>query len=163
MDLMTNHIAKIICDTDLPNSNGFGTVRLNKKEAEILAAKLVLGLYPQDNLVADFEQQLKTEKAKYSLAVECYRDVYNKLQRIETGKFDFIWHKTEDGDFPESDNEVLCYCEDEDLCRYYTLGTYHPLKVNEHVGLAVNPHWNFDMLLLANSKVIAWTEVPQYE
>jgi hypothetical protein len=62
---MTNHIAKIICDTDLPNSNGFGTVRLNKKEAEILAAKLVSGLYPQDNLVADFEQQLKTEKAKY--------------------------------------------------------------------------------------------------
>lgn len=27
MDLMTNYIAQIICDTDLPNSNGFGTVR----------------------------------------------------------------------------------------------------------------------------------------
>ena len=107
MDLMTNHIAKIICDTDLPNSNGFGTVRLNKKEAEILAAKLVSGLYPQDNLVVDFEQQLKTEKAKYSLAVECYRDVYNKLQRIETGKSDFVWHKTADGEFPE--NVKKCY------------------------------------------------------
>ena len=150
-DLMTNHIAKIICDTDLPNSNGFGTVRLNKKEAEILAAKLVSGLYPQDNLVADFEQQLKTEKAKYSLAVECYRDVYNKLQRIETGKFDFIWHKTEDGEFPEIGQEVLCFCHGARMSRFYTLGTYHPSQF-----------WSLDFTHM-EGKVIAWTEVPQYE
>lgn len=150
-DLMTNHIAKIICDTDLPNSNGFGTVRLNKKEAEILAAKLVSGLYPQDNLVADFEQQLKTEKAKYSLAVECYRDVYNKLQRIETGKFDFIWHKTEDGEFPEIGQEVLCFCQGARMSRFYTLGTYHPSQF-----------WSLDFTHM-EGKVIAWTEVPQYE
>lgn len=151
MDLMTNHIAKIICDTDLPNSNGFGTVRLNKKEAEILAAKLVLGLYPQDNLVADFEQQLKTEKAKYSLAVECYRDVYNKLQRIETGKSDFVWHKTEDGEFPEIGQEVLCFCQGARRSQFYTLGTYHPSQF-----------WSLDFTHM-EGKVIAWTEVPQYE
>lgn len=156
MDLMTNHIAKIICDTDLPNSNGFGTVRLNKKEAEILAAKLVLGLYPQDNLVADFEQQLKTEKAKYSLAVECYRDVYNKLQRIETGKSDFVWHKTGNGEFPEKCQEVLCCCVGErGLC--YTLGTYHPLQIDN-----VLPQWSLDCTYM-KSKVIAWAEIPKYE
>lgn len=151
MDLMTNHIAKIICDTDLPNSNGFGTVRLNKKEAEILATKLVSGLYPQDNLVADFEQQLKTEKAKYSLAVECYRDVYNKLQRVETGKFDFIWHKTEDGEFPEIGQEVLCFCQGARRSQFYTLGTYHPSQF-----------WSLDFIHM-EGKVIAWTEIPQYE
>ncbi len=47
MDNMANRIAKIICETDLPNSNGFGTVRLNKKEAEILATKLAAGMCPQ--------------------------------------------------------------------------------------------------------------------
>ena len=151
MDLMTNHIAKIICDTDLPNSNGFGTVRLNKKEAEILAAKLVSGLYPQDNLVADFEQQLKTEKEKYSLAVECYRDVYNKLQRVETGKFDFIWHKTEDGEFPKIGQEVLCFCQGARRSQFYTLGTYHPSQF-----------WSLDFTHM-EGKVIAWTEIPQYE
>lgn len=151
MDLMTNHIAKIICDTDLPNSNGFGTVRLNKKEAEILAAKLVSELYPQDNLVADFEQQLKTEKAKYSLAVECYRDVYNKLQRIETGKSDFVWHKTADGEFPEIGQEVLCFCQGARRSQFYTLGTYHPSQF-----------WSLDFIHM-EGKVIAWTEIPQYE
>lgn len=156
MDLMTNHIAKIICDTDLPNSNGFGTVRLNKKEAEILAAKLVSGLYPQDNLVADFEQQLKTEKEKYSLAVECYRDVYNKLQRIETGKSDFVWHKTADGEFPEKCQEVLCCCVNEGGLGY-TLGTYHPLQIDN-----VLPKWSLDCTYM-KSKVIAWAKIPKYE
>lgn len=157
MDLMTNHIAKIICDTDLPNSNGFGTVRLNKKEAEILAAKLVSGIYPYDNLVADFEQQLKTEKAKYSFAVECYRDVYNKLQRIETGKSDFVWHKTENGEFPEKCQEVLCCCQDERLCKFYTLGTYHPSQIDD-----ILPKWSLDCTYM-KGKVIAWTEIPKYE
>lgn len=156
MDLMTNHIAKIICNTDLPNSNGFGTVRLNKKEAEILAAKLVLGLYPQDNLVADFEQQLETEKAKYSLAVECYRDVYNKLQRVETGKSDFVWHKTADGEFPEKCQEVLCCCVGERGLGY-TLGTYHPLQIDN-----VLPKWSLDCTYM-KSKVIAWAKIPKYE
>lgn len=151
MDLMTNYIAKIICNTDLPNSNGFGTVRLNKKEAKILAAKLVPILSSQDNLDTDFEQQLKTEKAKYSLAVECYRDVCNRLQRIETGKSDFVWHKTGDGEFPEKCKEVLCCCVDERLCKFYTLGTYHPSQF-----------WSLDFIHM-EGKVIAWTEIPQYE
>ena len=156
-DLMTNHIAKIICDTDLPNSNGFGTVRLNKKEAEILAAKLVPVLSSQDNLVANFEQQLKTEKAKYSLAVECYRDVYDKLQRIATGKSDFIWHKTENGEFPEKCQEVLCCCVDERLSKFYTLGTYHPSQIDNLL-----PKWSLDCTYM-KGKVIAWTEIPKYE
>lgn len=155
-DLMTNHIAKIICDTDLPNSNGFGTVRLNKKEAEILAAKLVPILSSQDELVADFEQQLKTEKAKYSLAVECYRDVYNKLQRIETGKSDFVWHNTADGEFPEKCQEVLCCCVAERGLGY-TLGTYHPLQIDN-----VLPKWSLDCTYM-KSKVIAWAKIPKYE
>lgn len=157
---MTNHIAKIICDTDLPNSNGFGTVRLSKKEAEILAAKLVPILSSQDNLIADFEQQLKTEKAKYSLAVECYRDVYNKLQRIETGKSDFVWHKTENGEFP--DKEVLCCCDDEVGERIYSLGTYHPTRVDIFLGKTRLAKWKLDFSA-ANLKVIAWAEIPKYE
>lgn len=155
-NLMTNHIAKIICDTDLPNSNGFGTVRLNKKEAEILAEKLVSGIYPYDNLIADFEQQLKTEKEKYSLAVECYRDVYDKLQRIKTGKSDFVWHKTGNGEFPEKCKEVLCFCVGERSLGY-TLGTYHPLQIDN-----VLPKWSLDSTYM-KSKVIAWMEIPKYE
>lgn len=155
-NLMTEHIAKIICDTDLPNSNGFGTVRLNKKEAEILAAKLVPILSSQDNLVADFEQQLKTEKAKYSFAVECYRDVYNKLERIVTGKSDFVWHKTENGEFPESGQEVLCYCQGARMGQFYTLGTYYPSQID------ISPKWSLDFTHMAG-EVIAWTEIPKYE
>ena len=83
MDNMANHIAQIICETDLPNSNGFGTVRLNKKEAEILATKLAAGLFPQDNLVKDFEEQLKTEKAKYDFAVTAYRNVLAELEHLK--------------------------------------------------------------------------------
>lgn len=83
MDNMANHIAQIICETDLPNSNGFGTVRLNKKEAEILATKLAAGIYPQGENVKDFEEQLKTEKAKYDFAVTAYRNVLAELERAK--------------------------------------------------------------------------------
>ena len=83
MDNMANHIAQIICETDLPNSNGFGTVRLNKKEAEILATKLAAGLFPQDKLVKYFEEQLKTEKAKYDFAVTAYRNVLAELEHVK--------------------------------------------------------------------------------
>lgn len=83
MDGMTNYITKIICETDLPNSNGFGTVRLNKKEAEILATKLAAGIYPQGENVKDFEEQLKTEKAKYDFAVTAYRNVLAELEHVK--------------------------------------------------------------------------------
>ena len=83
MDNMANHIAQIICETDLPNSNGFGTVRLNKKEAEILAIRLSEGIYSQGENVKDFEEQLKTEKAKYDFAVTAYRNVLAELEHVK--------------------------------------------------------------------------------
>ena len=94
MDNMANHIAQIICETDLPNSNGFGTVRLNKKEAEILATKLAAGLFPQDNLVKDFEEQLKTEKAKYDFAVTAYRNVLAELEHVKN-EYDALTYSQE--------------------------------------------------------------------
>lgn len=93
-----------------------------------------MGLYPQDNLVAYFEQQLKTE----------------------TGKFNFIWHKTADGEFPEKCQRVLCCCVIERGLGY-TLGTYHPLQIDN-----VLPKWSLDRTYM-KSKVIAWAEIPKYE
>lgn len=94
MDNMANHIAQIICETDLPNSNGFGTVRLNKKEAEILATKLAAGLFPQVNLVKYFEEQLKTEKAKYDFAVTAYRNVLAELEHVKN-EYDVLTYSQE--------------------------------------------------------------------
>lgn len=119
MDNMANYIAQIICETDLPNSNGFGTVRLGKKEAEILATKLAAGMCSQGENVKDFEEQLKTEKtekAKYDFAVTAYRNVLAELEQTKN-EYDalkysdpkYVWHKTKDGEFP--DKEVLCCCD----------------------------------------------------
>lgn len=167
MDNMANHIAQIIRETDLPNSNGFGTVRLNKKEAEILAAKLAAGIYPQGENVKDFEEQLKTEKAKYDFAVTAYRNVLAELERAKN-EYDalkysdpkYTWHKTKDGEFP--DKEVLCCCEDEDGGRLYSLGTYHPTRVDILTGKIRLARWKLDFSVADRGEVIAWMEIPEY-
>lgn len=167
MDNMANHIAQIIRETDLPNSNGFGTVRLNKKEAEILAAKLAAGIYPQGENVKDFEEQLKTEKAKYDFAVTAYRNVLAELERAKN-EYDalkysdpkYTWHKTKDGEFP--DKEVLCCCEDENGGRLYSLGTYHPTRVDILTGKIRLARWKLDFSVADRDEVIAWMEIPEY-
>lgn len=167
MDNMANHIAQIICETDLPNSNGFGTVRLNKKEAEILATKLAAGMCPQGENVKDFEEQLKTEKAKYDFAVTAYRNVLAELERAKN-EYDalkysdpkYVWHKTKDGEFP--DKEVLCCCEDENGGRLYSLGTYHPTRVDIFTGITGLARWKLDFSVADRGEVIAWTEIPEY-
>ena len=167
MDNMANHIAQIICETDLPNSNGFGTVRLNKKEAEILATKLAAGIYPQGENVKDFEEQLKTEKAKYDFAVTAYRNVLAELERAKN-EYDalkysdpkYTWHKTKDGEFP--DKEVLCCCEDENSGRLYSLGTYDPTRVDRLTGKIRLARWKLDFSDADIGEVIAWTEIPEY-
>lgn len=169
MDGITNYLTKIICEIDLPNANGFGTVRLSKKEAEILATKLAAGLFPQDNLVKDFEEQLKTEKAKYDFAVTAYRNVLAELKRtkneydaLKSSDPKYIWHKTKDGEFPCFGKEVLCFCEDEHDNRIYSLGTYHPAQFSILTGLKRLAKWKFDFTGANESKVIAWTEIPEY-
>ena len=167
MDGMTNYITKIICETDLPNSNGFGTVRLNKKEAEILATKLAAGLFPQGENVKDFEEQLKTEKAKYDFAVTAYRNVLAELEQVKN-EYDalkysdpkYTWHKTKDGEFP--DKEVLCCCEDENGGRLYSLGIYHPTRVDILTGKIRLARWKLDFSVADRGEVIAWTEIPEY-
>lgn len=167
MDNMANHIAQIICETDLPNSNGFGTVRLNKKEAEILATKLAAGIYPQGENVKDFEAQLKTEKAKYDFAVTAYRNVLAELEHVKN-EYDalkysdpkYTWHKTKDGEFP--DKEVLCCCEDENGGRLYSLGTYHPTRVDILTGKTRLARWKLDFSGADRDEVIAWMEIPEY-
>ena len=167
MDNMANHIAQIICETDLPNSNGFGTVRLNKKEAEILATKLAAGIYPQGENVKDLEEQLKTEKAKYDFAVTAYRNVLAELERAKN-EYDalkysdpkYTWHKTKDGEFP--DKEVLCCCEDENGGRLYSLGTYDPTRVDRLTGKIRLARWKLDFSVADIGEVIAWTEIPEY-
>lgn len=160
---MIKDITDIIRNTDLFNSSELGIVCLNEKDAETLAVKIFDMLSSRDTIIENFERQLKTERAKYSLAVECYREVYKKVRQLEQrcenwscGNVEYIWHKMDDATsvavYPGFTKTVLCFCADKFGGTFYTLGKHN------------SNGWELDGLNNAiYDKVIAWTEIPRYK